>query len=319
MDIAEFYIEPATYAADATDLRAIRESVFVVEQRVPAELEFDELDPQCHHVLVRDLQYRPIATGRLSPEGKLGRIAVLPEWRHRGVGRSILLALIDKARNLGLTSVCANAQVAALDFYRKLEFVEEGQPFVEAGIPHQRVRLSLPASADVERPLAIPSDPSVEAVKFDSFESTFAATLELIAQARRQLLIYSHDLEHALYGKDEVVQALKQFALGSRNAVVQIIIQDLGNLGNRQHPMLDLAQRLPSRLVLRTPLESEDLQYPSAFVANDRDGYLFRLLNDRYQGHWSPNLPSRSRPLREEFDRVWQRSRPCTEFRVLGL
>lgn len=319
MDIADFYIEPATYAADEADLRAIRESVFVVEQRIPDQVEFDELDPQCHHVLVRDLRCRPIATGRLSPEGKLGRVAVLPEWRRRGVGRSILIALIDKARKLGLTSVTANAQVAALDFYRKLGFVEEGQPFVEAGIPHQLVRLPLPASAEAEPTAWIPSAPSVEAVKLDSLEATLAATLDLIVQARRQLLIYSRDLEHALYGKDEVIQALKQFALGSRNAVAQIIIQDLTNLGNRQHPLLDLAQRLPSRLILRTPMESEDLQYPSAFIANDRDGYLFRLLNDRYQGHWSPNLPSRSRPLREEFDRVWQRSRPCSEFRVLGL
>ena len=86
MNIASFYLEPANYQVDFEDIQYVRNAVFVVEQQIPPEVEFDELDPQCHHFLVRDAQYRPIGTGRLSPEGKIGRIAVLNEWRRQDVG-----------------------------------------------------------------------------------------------------------------------------------------------------------------------------------------------------------------------------------------
>lgn len=115
------------------------------------------------------------------------------------------------------------------------------------------------------------------------------------------------------------MEALKQLALRNRGGGVQIIIQEPANLRGQTHPVLELAQRLTSHFQIRTPVESEDLQYLSAFLTNDSDGYLFRLLGNRYEGHWSPNLPAKNRRLQEEFERVWHRSVPCSEFRVLGL
>jgi hypothetical protein len=181
------------------------------------------------------------------------------------------------------------------------------------------MRLNLQPVAISVRPIAKARNVSVSAERLDSLESAVAASLQLIGQARRQLCIYSRDLEFAIYGHKDIVQALKQFALQNRNAVVQIIIQDTASLQGAGHPVLDLAQKLTSFFLIRTPVESEDLQYLSAFVTSDRDGYLFRLQGNRYEGHWSPNLPAQNRQLREEFERVWQRSRPCTEFRALGL
>ena len=61
------------------------------------------------------------------------------------------------------------------------------------------------------------------------------------------------------------------------------------------------------------------MQYPSAFIANDKGAYLFRMLDGRYEGNWSPDLPARAKQLIELFGRVWERSRPCTEFRALGI
>jgi hypothetical protein len=69
----------------------------------------------------------------------------------------------------------------------------------------------------------------------------------------------------------------------------------------------------------RTPVDPMDLQYPSAFLVNDRDGYLFRGIGSRFEGDWSPALPARNRQLSEHFGRVWERSRPCTELRSLGI
>ena len=151
---ADFRVEPADYTVDFKDLRSIREPVFVVEQQVPLEEEWDALDPKCHHVIARDAQNRAIGTGRLTPEHKIGRMAVLPEWRGKGVGEALLLALIEKARELGLREVTLNAQVGALGFYEKFGFAPYGERFEEAGIEHQAMRLELepPVTSPGRRP-----------------------------------------------------------------------------------------------------------------------------------------------------------------------
>lgn len=319
MNIPNYYVEPASYQVDLEALHQIRTSVFVIEQQIPPEEEFDALDSQCHHVIARDVERRAIGTGRLSPEGKIGRLAVLPEWRRQGVGQSLLRALIEKARTLGLGAVSANAQVAALDFYQKFGFTPQGDSFVEAGIPHRNVWLALEPVAKSARPQAQPRNPSIPAARLDTLESAIDASLQLIGNARRELSIYSRDLEYGLYGQNQIVEALKRFALNHKNSTVQIIIQEPENLRGQTHPVLELAQRLTSHFSIRTPVEAEDINNLSAFLLNDSDGYLFRLLGNRYEGHWSANLPAQNRQLREEFERIWQRSLPCAEFRALGI
>ena len=83
--------------------------------------------------------------------------------------------------------------------------------------------------------------------------------------------------------------------------------------------LLGLAQRMTSVFQFRTPVDDVDLQIASAFLANDRDGYLFRALGSRWEGDWSPANPARTRQLVDHFGRVWERSRPCSEFRALGI
>lgn len=319
MNIPDFYVEPANYAADFDELRYLRTLVFVEEQQIAADIEFDDLDRQCHHVIARDGQGRAIGTGRLSPAGQLGRMAVLAEWRRQGVGASVLRALLEKARTVGLVNVVAHSQVDALGFYQKFGFSPEGAVFLAAGIAHQQVRLILQPLEMLSRPLPKPKAPTLEAVRLDTLELMLEASEQLISGARRQLAIYSRDLEYKLYGHKATVEALKQLALRNRNSCVQLIIQEPTNLSGQLHPVIELAQRLPSHFLIRAPLETEDLQYLPAFIANDSDGYLFRPLGDRSEGHWSPNLPSRNRQLRDEFERVWQRCRPCSEFRTLAL
>ena len=315
MDIPDFRVEPADYAVDFKDLRAVREPVFVVEQNVPIELEWDELDPLCHHVIARDAQHRPIGTGRLTPEHKIGRMAVLKEWRGKGVGDALLQALIEQARMLGWTEVALNAQVSAIGFYEKFGFLAYGDEYEEAGIRHQAMKLAL-TPLILERPLATPRRASIE---FDDSETLLEATRQLIAQARRQLWIYTRDLEHGLYAQAAIVEAFKQFAISGRGGVALILVQDTVAAQSQPHPLLALAQRLPSAFEFRAPVDPVDLQYPSAFVANDVDGYLFRALGSRFEGDWSPALPARNRQLAEGFERVWERCRPCTEFRALGI
>lgn len=319
MTISSYYLEPANYAVDFDDIYRVRHAVFVVEQNIPEEVEFDELDCQCHHVLARDSQGSAIGTGRLTAEGRLGRLAVLQEWRCQRVGKSILGALIERARALGLSEVTANAQVSVLKFYQKFDFNLDGEVFMAVGIPHQAVRLALqPLQTFSREPPKVVMD-VVHSLNLDTIESVISATVAVITRARRYLYIYSRDLEFSIYAHKDVVEALKQFALRQRDGNIQIIIQEPESLRNQMHPVIDLAQRLSSHLLLRAPTELDDLKALSAFIINDTGGYLFRLQGARYEGHWSSNLPSKNRQFRELFEQVWQRSRPCSEFRALSL
>jgi predicted GNAT family N-acyltransferase len=120
----------------------IRFEVFVREQHVPAEIELDDMDAQCIHA-VAFLEELPVGTGRLLPDGHIGRMAVLKSHRNRGVGAAMLKRLIEAARSRGDREVALSAQVHAVPFYRAHGFVEEGAEYEEAGIAHQAMRLGL--------------------------------------------------------------------------------------------------------------------------------------------------------------------------------
>lgn len=121
----------------------LRERVFVVEQGVPAELERDANDPLCCHAVAESGAGLVVGTGRLLPDGHIGRMAVASEWRSAGVGGKILEALVDEAARLGFAEVVLNAQLGAVAFYLRHGFAAEGEVFVEAGIEHRTMRRRL--------------------------------------------------------------------------------------------------------------------------------------------------------------------------------
>lgn len=124
-------------------LRAVRINVFVEEQHVPERLEWDGLDGHCLHVLATTAEGEAVGTGRLLPDGHIGRMAVLAPWRGRGVGRLLLVELIAAARERGHTCVELSAQTHAIGFYRRSGFEVVSAEYLDAGIPHQTMRLAL--------------------------------------------------------------------------------------------------------------------------------------------------------------------------------
>ncbi|MCU0834659.1 MAG: GNAT family N-acetyltransferase [Chromatiaceae bacterium] len=139
---AGFSVRRADWSRDREALRAIRECVFVREQSVPAELEWDGGDECAIHLLAVDADGESIGTARLLPSGQIGRMAVLPEWRRRGVGSALLEATLAIANEPGQPAPFLNAQTAVIDFYQRQGFVPEGGEFMEAGIPHRRMVLT---------------------------------------------------------------------------------------------------------------------------------------------------------------------------------
>ena len=124
-------------------LSAIRTTVFVGEQGVPPEIEIDGRDPGCAHVVAESDSGEAVGTGRLMPDGRIGRMAVLAAWRGRGVGAAMLEALVAEARRRGFRETYLHAQAHAKAFYARHGFVVEGEEYLEAGIPHIGMRAKL--------------------------------------------------------------------------------------------------------------------------------------------------------------------------------
>lgn len=124
-------------------LRSVREAVFIREQGVSEQLEWDGLDEACRHALALSHQGDAIGCGRIQPNGHIGRIAVLPEWREQRVGTAIMEALLDYARAHDYKQVDVDAQTHAVPFYRGFDFVESGEVFMDAGLPHIKMFLKL--------------------------------------------------------------------------------------------------------------------------------------------------------------------------------
>ena len=139
----EILIRTVTWSDSEADIRFVRETVFMQEQNVPEDLEWDGLDPGCTHVLAYSSGDYAIGTGRITPDGQIGRMAVLRDWRNRGIGDLLLVALIDLATKRNLQRVTMAAQTHAIGFYERHGFRTTGDIFDDAGIPHQEMCLDL--------------------------------------------------------------------------------------------------------------------------------------------------------------------------------
>ena len=299
---APFAVAMTGFEPVGAELYRIREQVFVREQGVPPELERDEADRDCTHVIARDASGQGIGTGRITTDGRIGRMAVLREWRGRGVGDAMLRALVGHAREQGLAEVQLHAQAPAIGFYAARGFFPVGERFQEAGIEHQAMRMPLPRAGAVE-----------------TREDAVAVTAAVVSGARGRVWIRSRELDPGVLDAEPVLEALRAFAVGGRGREVRIILHDPAAPQRAHAPLLGLAQRLPSVFLFRAVDDPVDRSYVPAFLASDAGGYYFRRLGHRFDGDWDPADPGRARQLAESFKPVWERSRPCTELRALGL
>ena len=314
----DFRVEPADWATDLDALRTVRDQVFIVEQQVPEEHEWDALDARSRHVIARDANDQPIGTARLTPEHKIGRMAVIKEWRGRGVGEAMLNLLLDQARALAYPAIEIHAQSHAMPFYAKFGFEAFGDEFMECDIAHHMMRLDLAAAAPREsRPL--PPKPEARVLVADDREQALIAVADLLADASYDIALYTRDLDPALLDVPAILDAIKRIALSGRRARVRILVQDPRKPLAEGHRLIALAQRLPSVIEFRVPQDEQDRQYASAFLINDRRGYLFRQLASRNEGEGSTYAPGRHAQLREYFDHVWERSAPSEELRQLAI
>ena len=136
-------IKTTSWKLDKQDIKYIRNAVFVIEQNVPSEIDFDGLDDQSTHWLAFNEENKPIGTARIQKDGHFGRMAVLKSYRGLGVGSQILKDGINFARDNQMSEIWLHSQINARGFYERFGFIASGEIFVDAGIDHILMRKNL--------------------------------------------------------------------------------------------------------------------------------------------------------------------------------
>ena len=138
IELNNLKITIASWPDDAAILKQIRRTVFIEEQSVPEALEWDEYDKTATHFLAR-VDNTAVATARLKTDGQIGRMAVLPAYRNQTIGQQLLSFVLVTAVKQGINHVFLHAQVKAISFYKRQGFIEQGDIFMDANIPHREM------------------------------------------------------------------------------------------------------------------------------------------------------------------------------------
>jgi predicted GNAT family N-acyltransferase len=326
----EVHIVPVGWAAHGEKLREVRRIVFVEEQNVPPELELDDSDRGAQHFLAINEAGQPVGCCRLLPSGQIGRLAVLEAHRARGIGRRLLAAAVEHAKDQGMQRVFLNAQTQADGFYRDAGFLPAGDVFTEAGIPHQRMELALPIPfeslgevappvvADVPVAQAREGLPESDLRSFRGADACLESLRGALEEPRRHLMIYSQQLDHTLFDRPEVIEALSAFARSGPPVRLQILIHDSSLAVARGHRLVELARRLDSKIEIRRV--AEDLADSDAtYLCWDGTGYWLQPDFRTYAALSDPYDPIQAGRFAARFTHVWERSAPDPELRILRL
>lgn len=299
----EFNVRRADWERDNDALRMVRTRVFVEEQSVPLDLEWDGLDADCIHMLAT-AGGEPIGTGRLTPGGHVGRMAVLAEWRGHGVGSELLLGLMAAGKARGDTRCVLDAQVSAIGFYERFGFVAEGDTFLDAGIVHRQMQLDYGRTRN-EEPLG-------------GHDELADGLLRLARSARHEFALYAPDLAPRLTGSPDFAAALKTAVLSGSRANVRFLGKETRTIAQSGNSVLRLASALPTRCAVHL-LCDEDEPTDEIYAFNDTGGAFVQPRIESPAGTLVLDSPLAARELRHRFDPLWERSEPAPDARRLNL
>jgi|GEM_PF-85987 len=306
-------VQELSWQQSHAELSQLRQIVFIQEQGVSENDEWDGLDPLANTrhfaVFFSDGFTQPplmIACARILNNGKIGRMAVLKPWRRKGVGSRLLQCILqhllqqqfesntDIAPNL-------NAQLSAIAFYQNIGFVATGKVFLDAGIEHKKMQVNL---EDKNTLKAIYGD----TVNRLNTPSAFIMHLrQAIIGAQRSLYIVCSTLEPLIWADKGIHNAISKLARRSRESKVQILVRDSKLLNGSGHPLLKLSQRLSSRVSIRV-IDRDVIFKAAAFSCSDKEQLIYWNDEPSYRGFANYAAAAESRPLLDEFERIWEHS-----------
>jgi predicted GNAT family N-acyltransferase len=293
-------------------LRLIRQKVFIEEQQVPEDLEWDTGDKIALHFLGKEGN-RPVACARLFKNGKLGRLAVLKDYRSHGWGGRILRAAEQHLLDQKKSKIHLDSQANSYQFYFKNGYRPTQEMSWDANIPHIHMQKILQRPNPVSKTYLLGEDenhhhsgqPAASSVWFQIGSS----------QCRREINIQINDLAHPLFHNAACIANLSKFIRESRQTQVRVLInKEIPGLS--EHPLLRLQQRMSSRLKVRALFMPNNKETHGNHILFDRSGYLkfdYKTADCNFS-----NRISVSRH-RIDFEKHWESSRELVEGRTLNV
>ena len=319
IDFFPITVEETSWETSRETIAAIRRAVFIEEQHVPEEEEWDGLDESARHWLAWGPGDEVMATARLAGD-KIGRMAVLKPYRNRGVGSTILRAIIRRAIHDRRQKLVLDAQTRAKKFYQDNGFSVTGGEFMDGGIPH------VPMAMDLDRFIhrryePQPPDISDELrrrVELEGERDFAGAALQVATHAGREIRILSEQLDPAVYDNDDFCRAIQDLAISHPQSRIHILVRDTPWLGKNFHRLVATWQKLLSHIELRRL--TKEIETPhTEFMTGDESAVLYFANPAHYQGYLCLYTPVEARRLHADFDLLWGYSEPDPQVRRLHI
>ncbi|SDU02796.1 GNAT family N-acetyltransferase [Halopseudomonas salegens] len=320
-------------------LKSIRHQVFVDEQQVPAELEWDADDAEATHFLLF-VDDEPAGTARLLADGHIGRVAILPPWRGQGLGERLMLHIMAHAEAQGLSPLVLSAQVHALPFYAKLGFAISSEEYMEAGIPHREMRwpaaekelppidFTSPGRFEVHNPPVatrarytseLPQQLGTDSELVELDEDNAGDHLcHLILQTRHSLRVYHADLMLWLCHRQRVIDCLEQRIASEPRFALQVLLDQLPGNFLQGHSLAQLMHRFPSRVSIRQQ-HPELASDPQAYCLADSTGLMMLPQPQKKQGFIRYYSRDQVKRWQGRFQELWESGHTPSELRRFQL
>lgn len=326
IDYIPISIERTSWKTSEPQLTEIRRQVFVVEQQVPAELDLDEHDNAAIHWLAY-VDDNPVATARLKKDGQIGRMVVLESYRNKGIGSSLMRAIIKYAtheyQQTNVGELTLSAQLQAIPFYEGFGFQQQGEKYLDAGIEHINMRLPLHLQQQRhqrqnQHHLKNISDEERLRSPIEGSEAFFKAAKTLIEVSEHKIRIFSLRLLPDLYDDAALCNAFYEFVTRHSSAKIQILLKDIEWLSRHSHQLHELGIRLSSHIEFRK-LSAETGTLHTEFMLTDETGILYQQDTRRLQGYVVQHAPLEALEMADEFDSLWEQGQPDPELRRLHI
>lgn len=316
-------------------LRDIRQQVFIDEQQVPEDLEWDAQDEGATHFLLLRAGH-PVGTGRLLRDGHIGRVAILRQHRGIGLGDRLMRAIIDHAVDHGMVELHLSAQTHAIPFYRQLGFETCSEVYLDAGIEHQDMhwtraaanaktlpdiefvspgRFSIHNPDEEQAPPAEYNQPGMSAINESNAQQQL---IRLIDNCRQTLLIYSPEQALWLFNRQATIQACERLIARNPKARIQILLQDISSEFLSGHTLLSITRRFPSLCQIRK--QHPDLpKQPYCQAMIDQQGFLMLPIARQREGFVREDSRDQVKRWSDSFNDLWGSSQTDSAIRSFLL
>ena len=297
----------AKWDKDRVELKEIRREVFIQEQNVPEELEWDNDDLTCEHFIAY-ADNEAIGCARLIDQKKIGRMAVLKPYRGMGVGKLIIDHIKRHASQKRYTRLELSSQCHAFSFYKKCGFEAFSAPYEDAGIPHIDMAHNVFSQEQEPGQYSFSHDDAIHHGK--TLLQAQGLLDIMLSQTNRSMILCLKDLSHPLCRHDGLIQKIRQLARHNRHFKVYILVNHYV-AQNNDHALFRLQDRIPSFVEIKSTSDN----IPCQWLMDSTAWFDFELTDSRA----CFSNRAKIKLFMERFNKWWHNAQPIADARRLSI